>query len=70
MVEGRTSVNAVVTVNGEALEVSAGGYSSAGVRPPDRGDNTIEIVARSPEGEELVEVRTVTWAPTGRPIYW
>ena len=70
VVEGRTSPDATVKVNGEAAEVEASGYFTHGVRPPDEGDNVIVIVARSPDGRELVERRTVTYVePPGRYIW-
>ena len=61
VVEGRTSPDALVSVNGEIVDVSGEGYFSHGVRPPGKGHNTIEIVAYSGEGEQLSETRRVTW---------
>ena len=60
VVEGRTSPDALVSVNGEIVDVSGEGYFSHGVRPPGKGLNTIEIVAYSGEGEQLSETRRVT----------
>ncbi len=59
VVEGRTSPDALVSVNGEIVDVSGEGYFSHGVRPPDEGHNTIEIVAYTGVGEQLTETRQV-----------
>ena len=60
-IEGRTSKNAVVTINGEEVDVSEDWYFSMEMRP-DVGHNAIEIIARDPDGNEIVETLSITWA--------
>ena len=58
-IRGRTSKIAVVTINGEEVDVSEDGGFSMRVRLDD-GPNDIEIIASDPDGHQIVEIRTVT----------
>ena len=73
VVKGRTSPDAVVSVQGQVLDVSAEGYVvdvgldgtfEEGVRPKHEGSNVIEIVARNPDGEERTATLEITFVST------
>ena len=61
-VGGRTLPQATVSVNGVGLDVDEDGDFSTAVRLS-RGVNTIEVIARNTDGEELRIQRTVIYSP-------
>ena len=61
-VGGRTLPQATVSVNGVGLGVDEDGGFSTAVRLS-RGVNTIEVIARNTDGEELRVQRTVIYSP-------
>ena len=61
-VQGRTEPDAVLTINGEAVEVDAGGNFSVTVRL-EEGPNSIEVLASDFLGHQASRVLTVIFIP-------
>ncbi len=52
------------------VDVSEGGYFSMKMRP-NQGPNTVEIITRNPDGNEVMETLSITWAsPEQRSPLW
>lgn len=61
-VKGRTVADAVVSVNGQAVQVNADGTFSTNVKL-DEGPNTIEVIASDFQGNKASRVLTVIFVP-------
>ena len=61
-VEGETTPDAVLSVNGESVEVDADGMFSVDVELVE-GINFIEIVASDFDGNNAEDVRTLAYSP-------
>ncbi len=68
-IRGRTSKNAVDRDNGKEVDVSADGGFSMRVMLDD-GPNDIEVIASDPDGNQIVEIRTVTRVIPGPRPPW
>ncbi len=63
-VTGETTPDAVVTVNGQIVEVDADGRFQATLSLKE-GPNVIEVLASDFSGNQAQELRTVIFVPTG-----
>ncbi len=61
-VDGVTTADATVSVNGSLVDVGADGKFSTTV-PLEQGPNSIEVVASDSQGNENSQVLTVIYAP-------